>query len=59
MSDRELKLGVMLGDDIGLEVVNGVVTLTGRLPADLDHRSVMDRIAQVPGVVGITDRLTD
>lgn len=44
--------------DIRLEVANGVVTLAGRLPADLDRRSVVDRIAQVPGVVGIADQLT-
>lgn len=44
--------------DLQFDVAHGVVTLTGRLPADIDRRSVIDRIEQVPGVIGISDHLT-
>lgn len=44
--------------DLRFEVANGVVTLAGRLPGEVDRRAFTDRIAQVPGVIGINDRLT-
>lgn len=39
------------------EVTHGVVTLAGRLPAEVDRAAVADRIAQVPGVVAVDDHL--
>ena len=44
--------------ELRFEVTNGVVTLVGKLPAGIDRRSFTEHVAQVPGVVGINDRLT-
>ena len=43
--------------DVRCDVAEGVVTLAGRLPADIGRQSVLDRIEQRPGVVGISDHL--
>lgn len=48
LTSRELKF----------DVAHGVVTVSGRLPDDIDRRSFTERIAQVPGVVGVLDHLS-
>ncbi len=47
-----------VGNNVEARVENGVVTLTGTVPSEVDKEEMVARISKLPGVAAVHDRTT-